>query len=63
MSVTAIKDSFSQQGQKWHHWEVQEVAKLLDSELEKSLTLEEVTHPQRPTEIKRLIKKSLFFQS
>jgi hypothetical protein len=62
MSVTAIKDSFSQQGQKWHHWEVQEVAKLLNSHLEKSLTLEEVTHPQRPTEIKRLIKKSLFFQ-
>jgi hypothetical protein len=63
MSVTAIKDSFSQQGQKWHHWEVQEVAKLLDSHLEKSLTLEEVAHPQCPGAIKVPIRKSLFFQS
>jgi hypothetical protein len=62
MSVTAIKDSFKQQGQKKHPSEVQEVAKLLDSHLGKSLTLEEVAHPQRPREIKLPIKKSLFFQ-
>ncbi|HEY9833638.1 MAG TPA: hypothetical protein V6D26_24010 [Stenomitos sp.] len=42
MSVTAIKNLFSQQGQKWHHWEVQEVAKLLNSHLDKGLTFKAV---------------------
>lgn len=36
MSVTPIKDSFKKQGQKRHPSEVQEVAKRLDSHLEKS---------------------------
>lgn len=62
MSVTAIKDSFSQQGQKWHYREVQEVAKIMDSYRGKGLTIEKIAHPQRPTEIKLPIQKSLFFQ-
>jgi hypothetical protein len=35
MSVTAIKNSFKQQRQKWHSLEIQEVTKLLDTYLEK----------------------------
>lgn len=62
MSFTPIKDSFKKQGQQRHPSEVQEVAKRLDSHLEKSLTLEEVAHPQRPGEIKLPIRKSLFLQ-
>jgi cation-transporting ATPase F len=46
MSVAAIRDSFDQKQQIWHHCDEQDIVRLLNTDVEKGITTEEVARRQ-----------------